>query len=207
MEVVSDVLEEGVEVLLDDLELASQQVSPLDHHVVQGHESGVEFTESFGFGSSVEDFAGFLMQLCAEVAHFVEGIDFLDLQILQSFSLSGQTLIQPFNFWHKPLHFLQVGPSLSIEQHLHLSGFSLHLIDAGIAGLLLTLFFELGELAGLCDPQEAFHVFVVLELTDIHQVVQEVLQNAHAFLHVSFSAFCCLLFRDRRDDLCGVSGP
>lgn len=43
VEVVSDVLEEGVEVLLDDLELAAQEVAPLDHHVVQGHESGVEF--------------------------------------------------------------------------------------------------------------------------------------------------------------------
>lgn len=146
------------------------------------------------------------MQLCAEVAHFVEGIDLLDLQILQRLSLSGQTLIQPLNLRHEPLHFLQIRPSLSIEQHLHLSGLSLHLIDAGIAGLLFALFFELGELTGLGDPKEAFHVFVVFELSDIHQVVQEVLQNAHAFLDVSLGALCCLFFRDGWDDLSGVSG-
>lgn len=207
VEVVPDVLEEGVEVLLDDLELPPQQVPPLDHHVVQGHEGGVQLAQPLGLGRPVEHLPRLFVQLSAEVAHLVEGVDFLDLQVLQRLALPGQALVQPLYLGDEALHLLQVGPGLSIEEHLHLSGVSLHLADVGVAGLLFALLLELGELAGLSDAQEALHVLVVLELSDVGQVVEEVLQDAHALLDVPLRPLGRLLLGDRWHDLRGISGP
>jgi hypothetical protein len=54
VEVVSDVLEEGIEVLFYDLELAADEVTPLNGHVVECNIHVVKFRQSFRLGYSVQ---------------------------------------------------------------------------------------------------------------------------------------------------------
>jgi hypothetical protein len=105
MEFVSDVLEESVEIFLQEIMLISQDIAPLDHHVVGSDEDLIEFFEPSGFGQLIQNLPGSLMQLGKQVSHFIKGIDFLCVQILKRLAVSGQLFVSGFHFWHKLFHF------------------------------------------------------------------------------------------------------
>ena len=105
MELVSNVLEKSVEIFLQELMLISQDIAPLDHHVVGSDEDFIEFFEPSGFGQLIQNLPGSLMQLCKQVSHFIQGIDFLSVQILKRLAVSSQLFVCGFHFGDKLFHF------------------------------------------------------------------------------------------------------
>jgi hypothetical protein len=57
VKIVSDVLKESIKVFFNDLELSSNQVSPLNHHVVKRYECIVEGLQSLGLGDPIQNFS------------------------------------------------------------------------------------------------------------------------------------------------------
>lgn len=108
VQVVSDVFEEGVEVLFDDLELSPDEVAPLNRHVVQCNVEIIEFGEPASFRYAVEYIFRPFVQLSKEIPHFVECIYFVSLYDLQCLPLPSDLLVKSFHFWYYLSHFLEI---------------------------------------------------------------------------------------------------
>lgn len=109
MEIVADVLEEGIDVLLDYLELSAQDVAPLDRHVVEGDVQTVQLAQPACPRNAVQHFPRLLVQLSEQIPHLVQGVHFLGLDVLQRLALPGHLLVQPLHFRHQSFHFVAVG--------------------------------------------------------------------------------------------------
>jgi hypothetical protein len=112
---IANVFEECIEVLFEDLMLHTDEVAPLDGHIVQRYVELVHSIETLGFRNSIEHFSGSLVQFSEEVAHFVESVDFVGLDGLECFSLPSYLFVDPFHFGHQFTHFLHVGLVVEIE--------------------------------------------------------------------------------------------
>jgi hypothetical protein len=57
VEIIPHVLEESIEILLNDLELAPQEVPPLDQHIVESHESVIKHLQPLGLRNTIQHFS------------------------------------------------------------------------------------------------------------------------------------------------------
>ncbi len=145
------------------------------------------------------------MQLCKQVAHFIQGIDFLGVQILQRLAVSGQLFVSGFHFWHELFHFSVVSIVLFGQFHVDHAFvvFAVWKVPKRF-GFLWVRFYAV-KFRAIWDIKECLHIFIVEEFWDVEQIVQEILQNFHSFFHMSFGPFGSFFLWDWRNNLAGVS--
>lgn len=119
MQLVPYVLEESVEVLLQEVLLAPQDVAPLDEHVVRSYENVIEFLQACRLGQFVQDLPRILMQLSEQVAHLIQVVDFLGEEGLQSLAMSSELLVDCLHLRDELLHLPVVCVVLLRQSHIH----------------------------------------------------------------------------------------
>ena len=77
--IVSDVFEEGIPIFLKDLKLISDDISPLNSHVVHKNKNFVQFIHTTCFGHPIYHIFWFLMEICKIITHLIESIDLICL--------------------------------------------------------------------------------------------------------------------------------
>ena len=65
------------------------------------------------------------MQVCKVVAHLVEGVGLVDVQILKHLRTAGDLLVEYFSTSHKLIGLLHKRFGLTIEANSHAAGFRL----------------------------------------------------------------------------------
>ena len=93
MKVVADIFEKGIEVLFNNLILRPDQVSPLYRHIVQGYEQLIQFVDTSSLRDTVSQVSASFMKFSKRITHFVQSINLVCLNSLESFSLTRDLFI------------------------------------------------------------------------------------------------------------------
>jgi hypothetical protein len=145
MKVVANIFEESVKVLLNNLVLRPDEVSPLYRHVVEGYEQLVQFVDTSSLRDTISQVSASFMKFSKQIAHFVQSINLVCLNSLESFSLTRDLFVQSFHFRHKLFEFLHIGFVFKAEVDCHLSTFGLYVIYCCIRLHFISISFHLDE--------------------------------------------------------------
>ena len=107
------------------------------------------------------------MQLCKQVSHFIQSVDFLGIKILKRFAVPSQLFVCAFHFRHKLLHFSEIRIILLSESYIDNPFIILTVWEMVEPLYLVGVWLEAVELWTFRYAEKSLNVFVVQKLGNV----------------------------------------